>query len=438
MRRRGGGRGREPRVCRSTHGDPTYKPGEIVVTFAAEAAQGTAPGAGAVAGMAALAARVEPQARIARTMTEVGRSRKALVRFPGSMSVEGMVERFRTMPGVEPVEPNYVARAEVIPGPAVPRDRQRVIRGADGRARRMMPREIRQMALAANNDPELPNQGGWSWIRADIVWPDAKANPTIAILDTGVDYLHPDLPGRVIKGRNWVSGTTDPMDDNGHGTHVAGIAAARTNNKAGIAGVSTARVYAVKVLDAEGSGTYFDIEQGLYQAANVAAVRVISMSLGGAVGSPDLEAAVDYAVNIKGKLVVAAAGNEGADLPNYPAFFANDDPSGSAACAPLCPTFPAFAGKVMAVAADGLFVYTDSTHTALDPLGPVDYSCKAQYSNFGPWVTISAPGSLILSRRRPSAGRSGSRDTTVCRRATTTSTVRRWPRRWSRAPRRAS
>jgi subtilisin family serine protease len=164
------------------------------------------------------------------------------------------------------------------------------------------------------------------------------------------------------------------MDDNGHGTHVTGVIAARLNNKVGIPGISNGSVLAIKALDFSGSGTYFEIVQALYYAANNTAVKVINMSLGG----PDaltLSDAVGYAVVTKGKLLVASAGNSNVDVPSYPAGYS---------------IAPALLNRVLAVAASG--VYDGSTD---------GYSyflhCKATYSNYGTWVNIEAPGTDILS-----------------------------------------
>ena len=95
------------------------------------------------------------------------------------------------------------------------------------------------------------------------------SNITIAIVDTGVDYNHEDLSGKVILGYDFVNNDSDPMDDHSHGTHCAGIAAAISNNSKGIAGVSWgARILAVKVLAASGSGTNDQVANGIIYAAD--------------------------------------------------------------------------------------------------------------------------------------------------------------------------
>lgn len=122
-------------------------------------------------------------------------------------------------------------------------------------------------------------------IDAPEAWDIEKGKPTvlIAIVDTGVDYNHPDLSsGRVRTDidKDFVNGDDDAMDDHGHGTYCAGIAAADTNNTLGIAGVCQGcQILPVKVLDNEGSGTAESVAQGIHYAAEAGA-EIISMSLG--------------------------------------------------------------------------------------------------------------------------------------------------------------
>ncbi|MFH1849111.1 MAG: S8 family serine peptidase [archaeon] len=147
-------------------------------------------------------------------------------------------------------------------------------------------------------------------------------NRTIAIIDTGMDYTHPDLGGclgtgcRVLGGYDFVNTDADPMDDHGHGTHCAGIAAGNGTTVKGVA--PDAKLYAYKVLGSSGSGSYSNVIAGIQRATDPDddgdsddRVDVISMSLGGS-GHPDDEVsrAVDTAVG-KGVVVVVAAGNSG-------------------------------------------------------------------------------------------------------------------------------
>ena len=361
-----------------------YVEGEVIVKFK-RALGPTEMGAAARTGHA--------QASIARRMVDPatgrGDARVALSRFPRTTSVEAMIARLRAQPDVEYAEPNYVIS---LGQPKIGRhasDRSSVTRrvgvDANGRlvTRQVAASDMRSLAVTYPNDPSAldPIKGwGWLWVNADIVWPDAKA-AEVAVVDTGVDAQHPELMGLVVNGFDFVNNDGIANDDNGHGTHVAGIIAAKSNNKTGMAGVSRARIYAIKVLAADGSGTYFDVAQGIRKAADRASVRIINVSLGGNDYSATLQAAVDYAVNAKGKLLVAAAGNESVanqppvSAPFYPAAHSLDYPE-----------------KVLAVAASGL-----SVTGSLDGLDHFVENCRASYSNFGDYVNITAPGTDIYS-----------------------------------------
>jgi len=175
----------------------------------------------------------------------------------------------------------------------------------------------------APSDPLWSQQYAPQQVRAPEAWPEASGGPgaTICFVDTGVRSTHEDLAGaRWLGGWDFVHGTSDPWDDNGHGTHVAGIAAATMNNGKGVAGISQAGFYAVKAIDSTGSGYDSNIASGIRWCADHHAT-VISMSLGGS-GSALLASAVSYAW-ARGSLLVAAAGNSGpcTDCVEYPAAY---------------------------------------------------------------------------------------------------------------------
>jgi thermitase len=211
--------------------------------------------------------------------------------------------------------------------------------------------------VGSPDDPWFGIQWGMVKIQAPQAWDVTigSASIDIAILDTGVDLDHPDLANKII-GNIDFSGSATADDVYGHGTHVAGIAAAVTNNGIGVAGLGySATIMNVKVLGDTGSGAYSWIASGIIWAADNGA-EVISMSLGGSAASSTLEDAVNYAWS-KGVIVVAAAGNSGNTLPSYPAYYAN----------------------CIAVAA------TDAN------------DAKASWSNYGDWVDVAAPGTSIYS-----------------------------------------
>jgi subtilisin family serine protease len=176
------------------------------------------------------------------------------------------------------------------------------------------------------NDPYYTQGSTWGLplIGAPAAWDTSTgagpAGPVIAVIDTGVQANHPDLGGRVLTGIDLVNTDADASDDNGHGTHVAGIIAATGNNGLGGAGVCWGcRILPVKALDASGSGFYSTLASGITWATDHGA-RVINMSLGGYTESTTLGTAVAYAQN-RGIVVVAAAGNDGRSTRFYPAAY---------------------------------------------------------------------------------------------------------------------
>lgn len=138
----------------------------------------------------------------------------------------------------------------------------------------------------------------------------------VGVIDTGIDYNHADLAQNYAGGYNVIFTTKTPLDDQGHGTHVAGTIAAVKNLK-GVVGVAPdVSLYAIKVLDSKGSGQYSWIIDGIQWAVNNK-MEVVNMSLGAPQGSEALKAAIDAAYKA-GVVVVCAAGNDGGAV-NYPA-----------------------------------------------------------------------------------------------------------------------
>jgi len=179
-------------------------------------------------------------------------------------------------------------------------------------------------ALRVPNDEYLPTQWSVKKTRAEQAWDLSVGSPqvVVAVLDTGVDPEQPDLRGKLVAGYDYVNNDQDPSDDNGHGTAVAGIVAANSDNHIGVAGYCWAcRVMPVKVLGSDGTGFASDLAQGIIWATDHGA-RVLNLSLGGPLEDPTLTAAAQYAW-LHGVLVVAAAGNEGGLTLDYPAALPN-------------------------------------------------------------------------------------------------------------------
>lgn len=189
---------------------------------------------------------------------------------------------------------------------------------------RIIPYEVIAHAEQVTETPT-----GVEMIQAPQVWDTTKgAGITVAILDTGCDTDHPDLQGRITKGRNFTDddqSNPDIYEDyNGHGTHVAGTIAAIQNNT-GVVGVAPeVNLLIGKVLNKDGSGQIDWIIQGIEYAIEQK-VDIISMSLGGPDDVPELHEAIQKAVN-SNILVICAAGNEGDNDSNtdeygYPGYY---------------------------------------------------------------------------------------------------------------------
>jgi subtilisin family serine protease len=205
----------------------------------------------------------------------------------GGRPVGDVVRDLNGDPSVTSVSPNYVRRASAAPDDPLYTPYQRQYAGA---------------------------------VRLPAAWDRTIGSRyvEIAVLDTGVDLDHPDLAAKLLPGWDAVNGDSVPADDNGHGTFVAGVAAGRTDNATGTAGVAwRSRVIPVKVLASNGSGNDADVVEGI-QWAVAHGADVINLSLGGEGRSAAIDQWVDYALD-HDVAVVAAAGNDGVDTPNYPA-----------------------------------------------------------------------------------------------------------------------
>jgi len=198
---------------------------------------------------------------------------------------------------------------------------------------------------------EVPDRFGDNWgldtIRAPEVWNAGHTGTgvVVAVIDSGVDYTHPDLADNIWHnldeipdngidddgngfvddaiGWDFVDGDRDPMDGNGHGTHIAGTIAA-ADDGFGMTGVAPgAQIMPVRVLDHKGEATFNEVATGIYYAVDNGA-DIINLSLGGYFPSPPEERAIQFAVE-RGAVVVMAAGNSYGSAPAYPAYYAKDN-----------------------------------------------------------------------------------------------------------------
>jgi subtilisin family serine protease len=190
-------------------------------------------------------------------------------------------------PGVLFAEPNFVARTALTP-----------------------------------NDPFFTLEKGALHAGIERAWDVTTGDPSIivAVLDTGVDLAHKELKDQLVSGWDFVNNTNTPSDDNGHGTSVAGIIAAKGNDGEGTVGVAWgARVMPVKVADGDGNASVANVAAGLDWAVAHGA-RIVNLSLGTRVNSQALAAAIQRAIAAN-VLVVAAAGNDPVHVACYPAAY---------------------------------------------------------------------------------------------------------------------
>lgn len=241
-----------------------------------------------------------------------------------------VIQRLQARSDVEFVEPNYRAYAQEFP-----------------------------------SDLDYASQWGLPKIELTTAWDVTRGNSdvVVAVIDTGIDLQHPDLncatstgQSKLVSGWNFVDNSNNPDDNNGHGSHVAGIIAACTDNAAGVAGVAPdIRLLPLKALNDSGNGAYADVADAIIYAANNGA-KIVNLSLGGASSSSTLAAAVQYAYS-RGVLVVAASGNAGQPTIYYPA------------------------------------AYTQAV--AVGSTTPSD--TRSYFSNYGDGLDVVAPGSNIIS-----------------------------------------
>jgi len=245
----------------------------------------------------------------------------------GAPSLEAVIQSYRADPRVRYAEPDYIVHALDLP-----------------------------------NDQYFGNQYGMSRIQAPSAWSvtHGSASVTVAILDCGIYEAHPDLAGKVIARRDFTGSTYGTDDRCDHGTHVAGIASATTNNATGVAGLGyETKLLNGKILSDGGSGYNSQIADGIRWAADSGA-NVINMSLGGSGAcSQTFQDAIDYAWG-KNVVIVAAAGNGGGNASIQPANCAH-----------------------VAVAS------TDGN------------DARSGFSNYGGWVPLAAPNSAIYSTVNP-------------------------------------
>jgi Subtilase family len=324
-----------------------YRPGEVLIKFL--------PGTSAAEQSAILG---DLGATRLANLRQIGATQERISR----LSVDEAIARYRGDRRVQYIEPNYVVHAFVTPNDP-----------------------LFGQLWGMHNTGQTGGVVGAD-IHATQAWDvsTGSSNVLVAIIDTGVDYTHPDLAGNIftntaeipgngidddgngfvddVHGWDFVNHDNDPMDDFGHGTHVSGTVAAIGNNALGVVGVSwSAKILPLKFLDASGSGSTADAISAI-QYATMMGVRIMSNSWGGGGYSQALHDAIQAAGDA-GIVFVAAAGNSSSNNDVSPAYPASYD-------------LP----NIVSVAAS-------------DPNDNLAY-----FSNFGATtVDLAAPGTDILS-----------------------------------------
>lgn len=268
------------------------------------------------------------------------------VKFNPKCSVKEVVKEFEKLDSVENVEPNYIYQIT-----ATPNDTNFDI----------------QWYLKDSESYGIETETAWDT-------QTGSNGVIVGVIDTGIDYTHPDLNGNMWPTDGWdfVNNDDNPMDDHGHGTHCAGIVAAETNNATGVAGIAGGwgatpgtQLMALKAFNSGGTGDASDIVSAINWAVTEDA-DILSMSFTSSSSSSSIQTALNNAYTA-GLVSVAAAGNDNiAPIPfsAYPAKYSN----------------------VIAV--------TSTTSSG----------AKSGFANYGTWVDIAAPGSSIYSTEWPGSG----------------------------------
>ncbi|GIW22315.1 MAG: thermitase [Candidatus Sericytochromatia bacterium] len=271
-----------------------------------------------------------------------------VIKVPDNKNIYEYIKELSNDPSVEYAEPNYIRKIMLYEGDLNKNDNDKYSKISSNL----------NIFKSIFNDPDIDLQYGLNVVKANLAWQITTGTPqiNIAVIDTGVDLNHPDLKDNLTRGYTSVRGVATPIDDNGHGTHVSGIIASIANNERGGVGLSPkCKIMPIKALTGKGEGNDSDIAEAIIWAVDNGA-NIINLSLGGPNAGKTLENAIKYAYN-SNVLVVAAMGNNGQRVKNYPASYKN----------------------VIAVSA------TDANNKS------------ASFSNYGDWVSVAAPGLRIYS-----------------------------------------
>jgi hypothetical protein len=394
--------------------DTPFVPGEVVVSFAT--------------GLTARTYRARTSALAGTVGAAVVRqySNMALLSFSPDADVVQAVNQVAAMKGVVVAQPNYVyalpEAASNLLGDMVYTGDYR-IKTASGVTLTFPWQTLESLRTKITKSgktqvvPTFPRElsGGIHWgfsqVKADLIWRDTAAQ-VVCLLDTGVDTAHFDLSGKFLYGKDFVNNDNIPNDDNGHGTHVAGIITAKVDNRNDTAmGISNAKIVPVKVLNAQGVGTSYSVAAGISYCSSLSEPRILNLSLGSTSKGVLEYNALKTFIKTKGRLVVAAAGNGSTSDYFYPAAWADLSVKGPGDVANELSAGMISVGGGRAPSGYPLWVdrngngqIDESTNPAENEVfaaeecaSGVAQTVGAYGSNYGNWVDIVAPGDSIFS-----------------------------------------
>ncbi len=283
----------------------------------------------------------------------------AILRFKDKVDIKVIIQELNASGLLEYAEPNYLCSGSAV----------------FDEAPQGIPNDYISRLYWAKNDGSFtgftsgqPNPVVGADVDAVEAWDITTGSSSIvlAVCDTGIDPTNQEFSGRIVSGYDFVNSDSNPIDDQGHGTNVTGIATMTGNNNFGLAGMDwKCKIMPVKVLDSNNKGTWANLAQGITFAVDNGA-DVINMSIGGSNGSQTLYTAIQYAAN-NGVTMVASMGNDDANVSNYPASYA----------------------ETIAVGATDL-----NDHRVRKP-----FTNNSWGSNYANYIDLVAPGNTMVSAR---------------------------------------
>jgi len=226
-----------------------------------------------------------------------------------SKTTQQLINEFKNNPAVEYVEPNYIYQAALIPND-IDFNKQWGLHNTG--------QEVNGISGIADADIDMPE----AW---DLLSGKNLNEVIVAVIDSGVDIIHPDLSTQLLEGYDWVDHDDNPQDLDGHGTHVAGVIGALGNNTQGISGFSSKiKILPIRVLDGSGYTTATKLSLGIYDAYDQGA-KIVNLSIAGSGYSQSVYSAMSFGESLYDTLFIVSAGNTGSSNDNDPMYPASYD-----------------------------------------------------------------------------------------------------------------